>query len=205
MLARIVVKACDIAGLSVPQDMAVVGVDNNLHFCENESISISSITLNSFGMGYRAAELIDRCIHGKGRNGQIVAVGGNELLRRASTRRFQKADARVTRAVEYIRKSACDGITPADVVREMGCSRRLADLRFREVVEHSILDEIHSVKIDRVKSLLRDSCRQCAALPDMCGYSSLADLCRDFKRRTGKTLREWRKDNEQGIAVIAKL
>jgi AraC-like DNA-binding protein len=75
----------------------------------------------------------------------------------------------------------------------MGCSRRLADLRFRETTGHTILDEIHEVRLARVKELLFKSRRMLSALPDLCGYSSLDDLRRVFKRRVGIPMRQFTK------------
>jgi AraC-like DNA-binding protein len=77
----------------------------------------------------------------------------------------------------------------------MGCSRRFADSRFKEIVGHTILDEIRSVRIDRVKHLLVKPNQNIASIPDFCGYSSLSVLCREFKGATGFTLREWRRKN----------
>ena len=96
------------------------------------------------------------------------------------------------KAIEYIRRNACLGISPPDVVREMACSRRLADLRFAEAMGHTILDEIHAVRLARVQELLLKPNVCVSAIPDLCGYGSLSDLCRDFKKRTGQTLRAWR-------------
>ena len=73
-----------------------------------------------------------------------------------------------------------------------GCNRRLADLRFMEAVGHTVFDEIHAVRIERVKDLLMKPGQEVFAIPNLCGYGSLADLCRDFKKRTGQTLRGWR-------------
>ena len=123
---------------------------------------------------------------------ESAAMTAVKVVRRASSNRVRAADMRVTKALEYIRRNATNGIGSLDVVREMGCSRRLADLRFRESVGHTVFDEIRAVRIERVKDLLMKPGQEVFAIPDLCGYSSLADLCRDFKKRTGQTLRGWR-------------
>ncbi|MBQ0032346.1 MAG: helix-turn-helix transcriptional regulator, partial [bacterium] len=114
------------------------------------------------------------------------------FVRRMSSVRGRAVDVRMAKAIEYIRLNACNGISAEDVAREMGCSRRLADLRFREALGHTVFDEIRAVRIERVKVLLAKPGQEVFAIPDLCGYSSLADLCRDFKKRTGQTLRGWR-------------
>ena len=82
------------------------------------------------------------------------------------------------------------------VVRAMGCSRRLADLRFKESVGHSIHDEIHTRRLERVQELLRNPKVDVSAIPDLCGYSSLVDLRRVFKQRLGMTIGEYRRGEE---------
>jgi len=191
-MARAVVSACEKAGLNVPNDIAVVGVDNDESICENAVISLSSVRVDFDGLGYAAAELLAARMSDRRRKLASVAVESAEVVRRSSSSRLPNVDVRVMRALEYIRRNACGGITPPDVVREMGCSRRLADLRFTEAMGHTILDEIHAVRIERVKELLRKPGQETSAIPALCGYGSLADLCRDFKKRTGQTLHGWR-------------
>ena len=92
--------------------------------------------------------------------------------------------------MEYIRCHACEGIGPRQVVGEMGISRTLADQSFRMALGHTILDEIHAVRLEHVKDLLA---REIAppAIAERCGYSSLADLRRVFRARLGMTMREY--------------
>jgi len=191
-MARAVVSACEKGGLNVPNDMAVVGADNDESICENAAISLSSVRVDFDRLGYAAAELLAARMADRRRKFAPKAIAAGDVVRRASSSRLPSVDARVVKAIEYIRRNACGGITPPDVVREMGCSRRLADLRFTEAMGHTILDEIHAVRIERVKELLRKPGQETSAIPALSGYGSLADLCRDFKKRTGMTLRGWR-------------
>ena len=191
-IARRVISACEAVGLSVPDDVAVVGIDNDEKFCENASVTLSSVSVDSDGMGDSAAQLLADLMSGRQRSGECVVCGSGRLVRRMSSVRGRAVDARMARAIEYIRLHACDGISAEDVARKMGCSRRLADLRFREALGHTVFDEIHAVRIERVKDLLVKPGQEVFAIPDLCGYGSLADLCRDFKKRTGQALRGWR-------------
>ena len=88
---------------------------------------------------------------------------------------------------------SCGGISPADVARAMCASRTLADALFRKALGHTILDEIHAVRIRTAQDMLARGVQ-----PDIvaqnCGYASTNDFRRVFKRRTGKTIRQWRKD-----------
>ena len=82
---------------------------------------------------------------------------------------------------------------PADVVREMGCSERLANLRFSEAVRHTILDEIHLRRIESAKEQLVAKALPIATIAELCGYSSPTDFGRVFRRYTGQTPRAWKR------------
>jgi len=194
-MAERLVAVCAAAGVSIPEQIAVVGVDDEETLCENAAVTISSVRPDYEKAGFRAAALLDAVIRHPGCIVNSETFGALRVTRRASTRLIRSADARVLRAIDVIRRRACDGLTPPEVVAEMGCSRRLADLRFREATGHTILDEIHSIRLQKVKDLLACAYQNTSAIPVRCGYSSLVDLRRVFKRRVGMTMSEWRRLN----------
>lgn len=194
-MAERLVAACAASGIAVPEQIAVIGVDNEEQLCENAAVTISSVRPDNEQAGYRAAALLAEMVDGRGGSVASEVFGALGVVRRASSRLIRNADARVLKAVEFIRCHACEGVAPTDVVVAMGCSRRLADLRFRETMGHTILDEIHDVRLQHVKELLLRPSQDVGAIPDLCGYSSLIDLRRVFKQRTGKTMREWQTDH----------
>ena len=186
-------RACMAAGVVVPDDVAVIGVDDDEQICENVRPSLSSVSTDRESSGYLAAQLLARCFSAHDRRLlRSMTFGATDVHRRESTRLSGCGDVRVRRALEFIRRHFCEGISVPDVVAEMGCSRRLADLRFSETVGHSILDEIRSVRIERVKELLCRPEQRISAIVDICGYASLSALCRDFKKWTGTSMRTWR-------------
>ena len=114
-------------------------------------------------------------------------------VRRASTCFLPRRDPRVIAALEYIRRHADEGISPVDVATAVpACSRRLLDLRFRELTGKSILDAIHEVRLARVKELIAAGV-QLAAIPDFTGYRSLMNLRRVFRQREGVSIQEYRR------------
>lgn len=191
-MGRAAISACEALGVNVPEDVAVVGTDDDESLCESASISLSSVRVDFDAAGYTAARLLDLRMSGRRRRVESAAMSAVKVVRRASSIRVRATDKRVIKAMEYIRKNATRGIDTQDVVSEMGCSRRLADLRFREALGHTVFDEIRAVRIERVKDLLMKPGQEVFAIPDLCGYRTLAELCRDFKKRTGQTLRGWR-------------
>lgn len=188
-----VLSACQAVGLSVPDEIAVVGVDDIPALCDSATPTCSSVRRDNDRAGELAGELLHDLMSGTVGEGLCRKYGVLRLTRRESTRRIPGMDKRVARAIEFIRRHACDGIGPSEVFSEMGCSRSLANLRFRQNTGHSILDEIHSVRLEKVKDLLSRKDIVLSALPDFSGYASLSDLRRVFRQRIGCTIVDYRR------------
>lgn len=191
-MARMLASACEHAKLSVPQDVAIIGVDNDQRFCENTSVTLSSVFADFFEMGTCAARLLSVRMENRRRKVASAVCSNVRIVRRMSTRQQGVIDQRLAKALELIRLNACTGLTPAAVAAAMGCSRRFADMRFSAVLGHTVQEEIRAVRLEKVKTLLSRPLTELSEIPSACGYGSMSDLCRDFKKRTGMTLREWR-------------
>ncbi len=193
--------ACAALGLRIPQDVALLGVDDSAEYCERGEPSLSSVRIDIEGGGRAAAALLAKLVSGGDVRtlaapigSPIASYGVERVVRRASTSALTVFDARVARALEWIRLNALSPIGPADVVAVMGCSRRLADLNFRKASGRSILDEIHSRRLDEAKALLKLGDIPISEIPARCGYVPGPYLGILFKRATGKTMRRWRAD-----------
>lgn len=187
-----VLRACARLGREVPGQTAVVGVDDIAYICDYTHPTLSSIRRDLEGEGRAAAELLAEWMERPDRPPPSRAVPAVSLVRRWSTRFSWQRDRRVARIQEWIRVHACEGIGPRDAVREMGVSRTTADRLFRTVAGHSILDEIHAVRLDRAKEKLR-----AGMAPDVVaaesGYTSTLDFRRVFRRRVGMPVVRWMK------------
>ena len=191
------------AGLSVPGDVAIAGIDNDEILCEAITPGITSAEPDFEGAGYRLAAMladeIEREKSGTPREGPPTTefYGPLRLVRRGSTAPSRGISPRVRRALEYIRRHACDGAIGIDAVTaEMGCSRRLATMSFRRETGHSILDEIHDRRHERACDLLAQTNLPIATVVAQCGYASDAFVKRMFLKRTGLTMRDWRKRHQ---------
>ena len=189
-LGEQVLSACQSLGVDVPDQIAVLGVDDDPQICENATPTLSSIQVDCEQAGYLSAALLAERI--AGRSCRSCAFGARKLNRRASTHRLLKGGIRLTRALDFIRQYACDGIDVADVVRQMGCSRRMADIYFKESVGHTVHDEIHAVRLERVKDLLGNPRCDLTRIAGVTGYSSNDDLRRVFRKKMGCSMTAYR-------------
>ena len=100
-------------------------------------------------------------------------------------------NAAVVSAIKYIWENACTGIGVRDVVRMTGMSPRMAEMRFRQMTDRSIRDEIQLVRFEHVFSVLRGGIRSLSYIADCCGFGSAETFRREFRRRTGMSVRDW--------------
>lgn len=192
--AELALAAAELAGLSVPTDLAVIGVDNDRLRCENTLPSLTSIEPDYAEAGRLAADLLKDRLRGRTVASQVV-YAPDCLVRRGSTRTLQAAGIGIYEAVERIRREACFGLTPADVLKDIPCSRRLAEQRFRQATGRSIGEEIAEARFARVFELLRNPTYPISQIISESGWESESYLKRAFKKRTGLSMREWRQRN----------
>lgn len=179
--------------LRVPQDIAVLGVDNDTLLCENSHPRLSSIKPDFEQEGYIAAKAIDDMLDGVQPGESVMFVGVKSVERRESTARLSNAGRLVQKAVAYIERNALSGIDVRDVVSHLKCSRRLADLRFRELQGRTILQAITERKLDEVRRLLLTTNDRIDEIAVTCGYSNPIYLKNLFKKRFGMSMSEFRR------------
>ena len=185
--------ACLLAHVSVPFECAVVGVDDEVTVCEGTNPTLSSVRLDFKESGYRAGALLAELVAGRLAARTAVTVPPLGLVRRNSSRTFLRTDRFALTASEVIRAKACDGLAARDVLAVFPCSRRLAEIRFRNATGHSVLDEIRAVRLERAKKLLRNPQCDLAAVANLCGYASTPTFARIFKAATGMTMSAYRR------------
>ncbi len=190
-----IVSACELQGISVPDDIAVLGVDNDEAVCENTTPSLSSIEPDFEQGGFLAAELLGKLIDKPRTRPVFRRFGAIRVVTRQSTRRIACDRKRIADAVEMIRLRACEGINASDVVDFVGEPRRTAEMHFREATGRSIHEEIDEVRFAKVFELLKNPRQSLGAIPDLCGFATGVALRKAFKLRTGLSMREWRAGN----------
>ena len=193
-VAELVLKACARCRISVPNEIAVVGVDDNPKICPRTRPTLTSVVPDWEAGAFIAANALRDLIRGKRVQELRQTFRPLGLVRRESTSRTSTGrDPRILAAVDRIRAEACTGLKAAEVIAGMGCSRRLAELRFREMVGRSILEEIRRVRIETACAALSDTGKTLSSVANSCGWASVPTFCLDFKRATGLTPESWRR------------
>ena len=192
-----VVAACRDGGLAVPRDVAVLGVDDDAFYALHTRPPLSSVQPGHVEGGYRIAAELDKLIKaGKPSAKPIrVVMPPKGVVVRESTRPVSSAAALARRAVAFIQSNFKEGIKVDDVVRHLGCSRRVAELRFKEEHRQTIADFITATRLDEVKRRLAASSATAAEIAAECGFKTAAHLSHLFKRRCGRSICDWRLDH----------
>jgi len=192
-IGELVISAADKSGFRVPEDIAVLGVDDDEEICLRTTPTLSSIKPDHEKAGYLAATLLKKLLLEPEAAHAPMTFGSLAVFHRGSTRTQHRRDDRVTKALETIRERATTRLSIPELAKESGVSRRLLELRFRETIGHSILEEIQAVRLERAKVLLTQSRAQMDEIAENAGFPSVQAFRKAFTRSTGKTPLVWRK------------
>jgi LacI family transcriptional regulator len=198
--ARQVLEACHLLGLAVPDEVAVLGVDNDEVLCELCSPPLSSVLPNARRSGYEAAALLDRLMTGaRAAAADSRLIEPQRVVERQSTDVVSVADRRLAAAVRHIREHAAGGLGVGDVLRAVPMSRTLLERKFREHFGHTPHRLIKQRQIERVRQLLIESDLPIARIADLAGFQSPSYLSAAFRRETGETPRAYRIQRRAGF------
>ncbi|MBP5543658.1 MAG: substrate-binding domain-containing protein [Kiritimatiellae bacterium] len=195
-LAQVTMMAAASLGWKCPGDIRLVGVDDDEVICMGAPVALSSVRPDWAYGGRLAAEVLEMQMRGE-KPKRTYVYGAAGVTRRASTREpyHRPKDARVERALAFIAAEYASPIAVPDVVAVMDCSRRLAELRFREETGLGIQETLEKARMDRALVLLRRRDADIAAIPSMCGFRTAGALRAAFRRHTGMSMTEWRANN----------
>lgn len=192
---RAALKICNVCRrfrISIPEEVAILGVDNDELFCKTLPVKLSSILPDHEQIGFMAARELNRLMHyGDGRE-IVYPKSVKEIVVRDSTRIIPPAARLISSAISYIDDNVTRPLHVDDIVHHIGVSRRLAELRFRKIQGESILDAITHARIKALKERLKHSQKSIAQLAVEFGFSSSSSLVRYFKTNVGITPSIWR-------------
>lgn len=193
--ARQVIEACKTLELRVPEQVAVLGVDDDEMLCQLATPTLTSVNNGARQIGYQAAALLDKLISGKSLSNYHYTVPPKGVIARTSTDVLAIEDREMAEVIRFVRDRAADGIKAQDVVEFAGVSRPTLESRFTAVLGHSIHTEIRNAQIKRAKDLIQSSDMQLKSIARLCGFKSIQYLTYFFRQATGQTPAQYRRSS----------
>jgi LacI family transcriptional regulator len=194
-----ILDACRVLGLAVPEEVAVVGVDNSETFCELCDPPLSSVLPNAERIGFEAAALLSRLMAGDPPPEHALKIPPKEVIVRQSSDVLAVEDPVTAAALRYIREHAHEGIDISDVVLHAAVSRSTLERRFRQFLGHSPQAELRHVRLKRVKQLLLDTDWPLERIAEAAGFTHPEYMMVQFKRVVGQTPSRWRQGHAGGF------
>ncbi|XHR27922.1 MAG: XylR family transcriptional regulator [Chthoniobacteraceae bacterium] len=189
---RQVIEACMEAGLSVPDEVAVIGVDNDELLCELCDPPLSSVALNAEKAGYEAAELLEAMMRGQKAPPRQILIEPTHVVARQSTEIAATDDRKIADALRFIRHEANRPLGIPDVAEHIGLSRRSLELRFRRALGHTVLTEIRRSQLERVRAFLIETDWPIGKIAQHCGFSNGNYLGKIFRKEFEETPQSFR-------------
>lgn len=192
-----VLDACSRAGIPVPDEVAVVSVDNDRVLCELSTPALSSLDQNAQQLGFEAAALLDRMMRGEKIPPQNLYLEPGEVVTRQSSDTIAVRDSNVAKAIRYIRENAFAEIGSAAIARAAGLSRRALEKRFRLCTGRTPMEEVNALRLRRIKQLLSETSCILPVIAEQCGFAYHEYMSRFFKKHTGQTPGDYRRSFHQ--------
>ena len=191
------IEACHSAGVRIPAEVSVIGVDDDELLCSLGSTTLSSIHVDIEDGGWKAAELIERMVNFPGAPVEDVVLKPVKIVGRMSTAAFATDDAQIQKAVQFIHKNYQKKISVKDVTAEVALSRRLLERRFKTVTGQTIYQYITDLKIKHFAEMLLSTGDQVINIALSLGENDTKSISRRFKQIYGCSPNEWRDKNQK--------
>jgi LacI family transcriptional regulator len=180
-----VLECCKVAGLHVPEEVAVIGAINDDIFCDLCDPPLSSIAFNIEKAGYEAAALLDKLMRGEKTSQRDIIIQPTHVVVRQSTDILAIDDKATAMAICFIRQHAKEPIQVSDVVEAADLSRRALEQRFRKTVGRSMLQEIRRLRVEQVARLLLETDMSVTQIASTLGFSDEKHISRPFRQEKG--------------------
>lgn len=197
---RQILEVCQRSGISVPYDIAVLGVDNDLPVCEMSYPSLSSIQIDWERAGMLCAEALDSMMRGKTPTSPTI-YRPIRIVSRNSTEFFQVSDRIVVQILEMIRISRGENLRVSDIVEMLPISERSAQERFKKAMGHSIMEEIKRVRMKNICRLIEETDLPFHEIALSFGFENANHLGQLFKKEFGQTMGEYRKSARETLTA----
>lgn len=202
--AEHIIEGCKLAGLNIPEDVAVLGVDNDEFVCEFSDPPLSSVAINSEKGGYDVAQLLDTHMTGQVCSDEKIVIEPTHVVERQSTDILAIEDRDVAKAIAFIRNNSDRIIQADDVADYVGLSLRVLQNRFLKVKGRSLRDEFKRVRLGEITKLLRETRLNVSQIAASLGYSNDHNLARFFSNEMNMSPSEYRKKYSQVVVDITE-
>ncbi|MEO8184634.1 MAG: substrate-binding domain-containing protein [Deltaproteobacteria bacterium] len=201
---RTVARYVRLAGLRMPEDIALVGADNDMLECELMSPPLSSVVIPWREIGRSAAQIVQLALSGKPIEGKRVVLSPLAVVARRSSQVFAISDPLVAKAVGWIRSNAERRLSVSMVARAVGGGRKRLERRFRAALDRTVHQEIRRAHVDRAKGLLESSGASLVEIAKHSGFTNAALLTDAFHRELGMPPGVYRRRmrQERGLQTI---
>jgi LacI family transcriptional regulator len=190
--APIVFEACHQLGLSIPENVSVVGVDNDRPFCNLCRPRLSSVEPNHELVGYRAAQTLEQLINGEALKRQVIEINPHTLHQRLSSDLIAINDPALRKALNYIRGHACAGTSLDAIARGSGLSRSVLQRRFRQKLNRTVGDVILAEKLRTAREMLSNTQLPIAQVAERSGFNCQEYMNHIFQKHLHTTPRKYR-------------
>jgi len=190
-------EACQRASIVVPEQVAVIGADNDELICDICYPPLSSVVINDSRRGYEAAAVLDRMMSCKAPPAKPVYIDPSGVVSRASTDILAIEDQVLAAALRFIRDHACEAINTDDVVRSVPLSRSVLERRFKKAVGRTVNDEIVRLRLNRALELLGATDLELKAVAYKAGFGSASYMGAVFREKLGRTPGSYRRTSDE--------
>jgi LacI family transcriptional regulator len=190
-----VLDACRRSEIAVPEQVAVIGVDNDELLCDLADPRLTSIAHDIEAIGYEAAALLDRMMHGHKPPERPTMLAPRGIVFRKSMDTVAVEDKFVAQALSFIRQRACDGVRVSEVAAHVGMTRRSIERRFHECLGRTPGEELARVRLSHIKTLLAETDFTLEAIAHKAGFQDAACVSVFFRNQTGQSPGEYRRTN----------
>ncbi len=180
-----VADACRSAGIAIPEQVAIIGVDNDDMICTLSTIPLSSVATDAEKGGYEAARLLDTLMKGRRSGQKLVEIRPTHVVMRTSTDIMAAEDPHVSKATKYIGDRCRHPLYVDEVARVAGLSRRVLEKRFRSQLDRSVNEHIRRCRVHLIERLLTEGNMTITEIALFMGFPDAAHIARTFRSETG--------------------
>lgn len=187
-----VLEACNDLGIAVPNEVAIVGVDNNSVVCDSLLPSLSSVAQNNERVGWEVAAMLDRILQGGEPGPMELVIPPREVVTRMSSDVIAVDDPALGRALLYIREHLADAISVEQIARAAGVSRSFLEKRFRSRLGSTITDVIRDQRLKAALKLMVETPMLIKEIAETTGFRRATYFSNVFREQMGEPPRQWR-------------